>query len=611
MSQILKSRVAEEGYTALLERLGKDCTPTQFIREFAYNSIEAIERTGKPGNLWIDVNWKHFDETGVYKLSFLDTGDGMSGEEMVKYINQLSSSGKKNLYQNYGMGAKISAATRNPAGLHYHSWKDGNGSSIIHSYSDDEDAYGLEPFEQGNEHRYYGSLTESARNELTDGKVTKHGTMVTLMGEDDLQDTMAMPTSLRSSRESWIYKILNERLYTVPENVTIKVRIGYDRDRSNTKHNHMLGVYGQKQTFDKFAEDSGTVELSNAKIHWWILQKNRKGHGRHYLSGSTQVLHQGELFDRTDGRSNRSQLFGIHFGQNNIALVVEPNEKDFRQDTTRTMLCHADGTPLPWEQWGDEFRANMPIAMREYLDAIISQAAKNSHSESIAERLKSLKDFYKISRYKPDSKGSVFVNQNELSDYQTGDHRKGRIRKKKCHGNRKRGKRFGYLDTLLASDLKKDGVKASQSDPNPFPIVKWISIKDSTRVEGELDDRAARFFEKENLIKANADFSGFRDVIDHFTGRFGLADGVEQIVPSVVYEWFEQQLVEAVAGSQSMKNRKHWNPDDFERLTSEEALTAITMPRDLIIREIARNLKKRLANPVIQEAENSVALAQC
>ena len=52
----------------------------------------------------------------------------MTGEEMEEYINQLSSSmhGQSST-GNFGVGAKIAAATRNHAGLVYLEWKDGVG----------------------------------------------------------------------------------------------------------------------------------------------------------------------------------------------------------------------------------------------------------------------------------------------------------------------------------------------------------------------------------------------------------------------------------------------------------------------------------------------------
>ena len=84
--------VADTGIGFLLDRLGKDCHPLQFLRELTQNAIEAIERTGEEGQIVWDVEWNYFDLTGVYKLCIIDTGDGMTGLEMIKYINQLSSS---------------------------------------------------------------------------------------------------------------------------------------------------------------------------------------------------------------------------------------------------------------------------------------------------------------------------------------------------------------------------------------------------------------------------------------------------------------------------------------------------------------------------------------
>jgi len=44
---ILPSKVAEHGYTAMLERWARECPNNQFIREFTKNAIQAIpeERT--------------------------------------------------------------------------------------------------------------------------------------------------------------------------------------------------------------------------------------------------------------------------------------------------------------------------------------------------------------------------------------------------------------------------------------------------------------------------------------------------------------------------------------------------------------------------------------
>ena len=95
-----RSRRGEEKFLAmtvhnigfLLDRLGQDCHPLQYLRELTQNSIEAILRAGVPGEIVWDVDWTAYDLEGVQKLCVIDTGDGMTGEEMVRFINQLSSS---------------------------------------------------------------------------------------------------------------------------------------------------------------------------------------------------------------------------------------------------------------------------------------------------------------------------------------------------------------------------------------------------------------------------------------------------------------------------------------------------------------------------------------
>src|SRR5579864_5874944 len=125
--------------TFMLERLAQDCAPLQFIRELTQNSIDSIKALGGPaGEIRWDVDWTRYDlePSDGYKLAVIDTGIGMTGPEMVSYINQLSSSmHQQTKHGNFGMGGKIAAAPRNKLGLVYLSWKNGHGA-MIHLWKD-------------------------------------------------------------------------------------------------------------------------------------------------------------------------------------------------------------------------------------------------------------------------------------------------------------------------------------------------------------------------------------------------------------------------------------------------------------------------------------------
>jgi hypothetical protein len=121
--------------TFLLERLGSECTDLQGLRELTVNGLDAIAALGDRagGRVVWDMDWLRFDASGgrVRKLSVTDTGSGMTADQLHRYINQLASSGREqSAGGNFGVGARVAAGSRNPHGLEYRSWHQGQGSLL-------------------------------------------------------------------------------------------------------------------------------------------------------------------------------------------------------------------------------------------------------------------------------------------------------------------------------------------------------------------------------------------------------------------------------------------------------------------------------------------------
>src|SRR5262249_45959727 len=155
---------------------------------------------------------------------------GMSGEEMVRYINQLSSSAvTKSVDGNYGVGAKIAAATRNHAGLIYLSWKAGQGS-MIHLWRDPHSGvYGLRQVERPDgSYNHFAELDDAVKP----GTIGNHGTKVVLFGMTTDADTMKPPPEAPSPSR-WIAKYLNTRYFKFPDGITVRAREGWEQPRSN------------------------------------------------------------------------------------------------------------------------------------------------------------------------------------------------------------------------------------------------------------------------------------------------------------------------------------------------------------------------------------------
>src|SRR5689334_3694260 len=222
-SGTLPLSVAQIGY--LLERMAKDCSELQFLRELTQNSIESILRLpSQRGEIVWDVDWTTYDLTGIFKLSITDNGDGMTGEDMIRYINHLSSSGGVQAHNaNYGVGAKIAAATRNPAGLVYLSWRDGVGS-MIHFWRDPQSGeYGLQQLRRPDDtYGHWAHIDNAVKPDLIDA----HGTRVVLYGTTPGSNTMTAPEGTQSPSR-WVTKYLNTRYFRFPSGITVKAREGW------------------------------------------------------------------------------------------------------------------------------------------------------------------------------------------------------------------------------------------------------------------------------------------------------------------------------------------------------------------------------------------------
>jgi hypothetical protein len=330
----------------MLDRLGRDCAPLQFLRELTQNGIEAILRTPEQaGEIRWDVDWNKFDLAGdgVYKLAVIDTGDGMTGAEMVKYINQLSSSSNPQSHEgNFGIGAKIAAATRNHAGLIYRSWKDGRGA-MIHLWRDPKTGqYGLRQFEHDDgTFSYWLPLELAAKPE----PIKQHGTMVVLSGDEDSAHTIAAPAGALSPSR-WIAKYLNTRYFQFPKRVTIRAREGWEKPRTDVDRNILRTLTGQGPYLEEHSVSSGQLTMDGATAHWWILRDDRalyENSGFVNSTGHVAALHRDELYEIETGRGGvaRLQQFGVILGYMRVIIYVQPRpgrSDELAPNTARTQL---------------------------------------------------------------------------------------------------------------------------------------------------------------------------------------------------------------------------------------------------------------------------------
>ena len=589
------TNVNPQGLSALIRNLGRDCPPTQYLREFLKNAIEACQRTGEANRqITIDVNPEVLATQNLYKIAFTDNGDGMTGEQMLTLLNSLSASGAvANEHQNYGVGAKISAMTRNHAGILYESWKNGVGHAILIRYEPENDLFGIQGVEENGQTNYLLKLDESYKPAFIDA----HGTRVTLFGMEHAQDTMLPPDGVYFGRDDWIEHILNMRFFNLPQNIKIETRFGYYQDTRDFHRNYLKPLTGYQPFLDSMSLNSGSLRLGNANYYWWILKESVSVHGH------AALINQGEIFERKEHWENTLALFGILVGRNRLVIYVEPD--DVEQNTPRTNLLHHDGSPIAWQAWQEAFRADMPQEIKDFLDSLLNSAAQRSHTQNIRKRLKALMQLFILSGYKPLPTESYKASDDPNDPLHlvavTGDEDPGQSSDNKTddaaadhsdHSDQS-DESDQSAKTENASDTDLKSAQPDEPELNLFPQVKWTNEERSPSIVG----MAAEYLQESHVILANRDFKGFKDLITYFMNQYANNEEITELVISSVNEGVEQALMESVAGILSLEgSHERWdNPHHRNAALSMEALTTTVMQRYWMASYINQSLKEKIA----------------
>ncbi len=588
--------------TFLLERLGSECTDLQGLRELTVNGLDAIAALGadRPGRVVWDLDWERFEASGgcVRKLSIIDTGTGMTAEQLRHYINQLAASGREQSSRgNFGVGAKVAAGSRNPHGLEYRSWQEGHGSLVCFKRHPDG-RWGLEPQRWADGHvDYWRPLGDADKPWLLRGQ--DHGTQVVLLGESERHDTTQAPPSVTDARRHWITRYLAGRFLRFPSQVEVLVREHHGPDTHPLRR-----INGERDHVEQHAVAAGAVELSDAIVHWWVLDDDHRGRRREATlwasSGHVAAVFDDELYDvlpQTRGGYGRLQDFGIRFGNERVVLHIEPQADAGRVqcNTARTTLL-LDHEPLPWPRWGEGFAAAMPAEILTLQERAAGTDC-GPRREAIRSRVGAIMPLYRLSRYRPTRPPSPRPNgpaTTRPADESTGPPAPRRpapstapaahpacapVQPEPDHS---------LADSQAAADDGGDDVRSTAIVD--LPDVAWISARDATRAPGDLEDQAARYHPGRHELTINADFRAITDLIAHWRTRYRGVPGAHATIDAQVREWCEQVLVEVVLAARNSQ----WNAEQLEALLSPSSFTAALLPRHLLHATLQKRLGQKL-----------------
>lgn len=563
----------------VVDKLGSDCAPTQYVRELTQNCIEAIDATNNGGDIvWDVAPMDKLGFPGKYgpKLMIVDSGIGMTGEEMVNHINRLASTGGgkvQGFHENYGFGAKISALMYNPYGIVYFSWKGGAGSMCHLWYDEERGEYGLKKIDG----KDYTSAPIFRPYPIKD-----HGTAVVLLGKSD-NDNTTIPPAGALSPARWVQRYLNSKYFKFPDGIEVRARAG-------TVDKALSRVTGQKEYLDTHADKRGIKELSDVNIHWWILKRQDEteasGWSKIYASvGHVAFLLDNELYEMSHGKTSYHRLtsFGIIFGKNEIVIYIEPkNKRKYTSDITRSHIKPDGMINLPWADWGEEFAKDLPPEIKDHQLAAGASAHGLNTVESLQAHIKSL---VAAGMLRPPP---LLMDFKLLDGATTSESEKIKERNPQEHKDK---------ETSSNTPQPPKPTKGKEEEIK-VPEVLWVGVKDGTRAPGDMEDRAARYVPEHNLLLINKDFRIFSELINYWTRAYPQFPGVGVIAETKVRELVEKMLVETVLRAIGFSGSDTWTDNDISNLYSEETLTAVVLQVSLPHEKIKRDLSLRLGKSV-------------
>ena len=598
-----------KGVSFMVHRLGTEVGPLKQVRELLINCFEAIDayQVANPaddsfkGRVEVCQDPHYLKQYKVRKAAFCDNGIGMDRPELCRYFNTLAESGKRqSINENFGVGAKISTAAWNPYGVEIRSWKDGHGYLVRIAYDAGTDQYGLEQFNMpdGTGPDYLDLAQVDDAGEYKSSIIGDHGTMVVLLGRTLEHDTTLAPDSPEvPHKDYWFQHVANKQFYKIPHDITLTSKLALVQGKP-----HKRTITGYGSVLNKFKLKSGSVQLPDATVRWWILDESKSVElyrRRPYYQafsgtkkqGHMAAIYRGELFDFTshDAAIPLLQKFGILAGYNHVAIYVEPTTAlAVTANLTRTSLVLPDGTKLPWNRWAGEFYNNMPEDLANYVEKH-QNAASKTETEYVKEQISRYKEFLQIKAYRP----SKSANETGEVDGNDGDSKAGSGR------GRGIGQPAGGSTSRRPSIHIKKGVGQTMVSDllvNFTPQWNWVSESEASH----LRSRAAHFDVDRKFLEVNQDFSVFRELVEYGLNLISPEhrDTHRSRTETMAKQLYLTQLVWTVMSAMaSFRHREGWRGEGFDKLIGDEALTAAVLPRVYLLNDMKRYVK---GNPNIK-----------
>jgi hypothetical protein len=318
-------------------------------------------------------------------------------------------------------------------------------------------------------------------------------------------------------------------------------------------------------------------------------------HASFNYKGHVALTYQNELYDvKTHvGGYHRLQAFGVILGMGQVVIYIEPTSGSVTTDTARTRLL-INGQEPPWEEWQQEFRANMPVPIADFIESFDVGKSNRADNAAVREKVQEMLPLFNLPRFRKDGAGKDEGDDGATDlPLPSGGGGGG-----STGGGGGAGSRPPRPRPLLGG-LKPGGAKGTLVTPKDIPEVVFLYGDDAAEIMNE--DIGAHYV-NERLVQANGHFRVFQFLIEHYAKQYGDQPGVRKKITPVVEKWIKIVICDVVLGLRAMGSNTWTQSKIDDKLRDDEALTMALVPRILLSHQLKREIYRDLGKPPAEDA---------
>lgn len=576
----------------LINRLIQQAPINTLVREFFKNADENAA-LAPDGQRTVEIHPTLID--GVRKLTFFNTGVGMSAAEL-KTATDLSSSVNKmmSLDGNFGIGAKVSGLAASPDGIRYRSCKDGEVNEVTIGWDEAEDTYVRFNMQMadGSSDTIY-EVTAAAQ---ADGRSTDHDwTEVVLLGETPEHDTVAEPIGIGQDVErSFIATSIFRRFVAFSPGVQVKIDVAMTKGGGKGE----TGRVRQLRTLDEIIERVPLryedVTDPQTKVTIRYIHDPKHDSSSHTSSARANAATSSTTFcalvyrdERYDFRTQKvwssvAPTYGVPFGSKVLTVEIRlPDGAAYPSQYRDSLLWRHDRSPLTADQYAYLVRELMPDWVKDVIRSESPDGADDLND--LQSELQTLLDELRVPTkvLKPSSARPVSTLPTVSNDAGVAEPESIPIEAEQDELEPEGVRRTATRKTDRAAKTRvrhaPEGATASKLTRalERAPEIKILTSPEEI-AERNLKGRAARFYSEVQTIFVNGLYPVVDRMADELANEFVGVDDPDE-ARALAIQSAQRTLAFRVGKATCFALAKRllddWSSEDLERATSPESLS--------------------------------------